>query len=78
MFPSPTIRYFGLTFSMVNMPHPSYYMYHNPTESCFRHLQILEFAQACGRLAQGIEDVQYSCRAKTLDELATDVEALSL
>jgi hypothetical protein len=33
---------------MVNMPHPSYYMNHNPIESCFRHLQILEFAQACG------------------------------
>jgi hypothetical protein len=50
VFPSPTIRYCGLTFSMVNMPHPSYYMNHNPTESCFRQLQILEFAQACGRL----------------------------
>jgi hypothetical protein len=35
---------------MVNMPHPSYYMNYNPTESCFRQLQILEFAQACGRL----------------------------
>jgi hypothetical protein len=37
------------TFSMVNMPHPSYYMNRYPTESCFRQLQILEFAQACGR-----------------------------
>jgi hypothetical protein len=36
MFPSPTIHYCGLTFSVVNMPHPSYYMNHNPTESCFR------------------------------------------
>jgi len=35
---------------MVNMPHPSYYMNHNPAESCFRQLQILEFAQACRRL----------------------------
>jgi hypothetical protein len=50
MFPSPTIQYHGLTFTKVNMPHPSYYMNFNPTESCFRHLQILEFAQACGRL----------------------------
>ncbi|KAH9203555.1 hypothetical protein DL95DRAFT_147148 [Leptodontidium sp. 2 PMI_412] len=50
VFSSPTIHYSGLTFSMVNMPHPSYYMNHHPTESCFRQLQILEFAQACGRL----------------------------
>lgn len=50
VFPSPTIRYCGLTFSIVNMPHPSYYVNYNPTESCFRQLQILEFAQACGRL----------------------------
>jgi len=35
---------------MVNMPHLSYYMNYHPTESCFCQLQILEFAQACGRL----------------------------
>lgn len=49
VFRIPTIHYSGLTFSMVNMPHPSYYMNYYPTESCFRQLQILEFAQACGR-----------------------------
>jgi hypothetical protein len=32
VFPSPTIRYCELTFSMVNMPHPSYYMNYNPRE----------------------------------------------
>ncbi|KFY48545.1 hypothetical protein V495_01245 [Pseudogymnoascus sp. VKM F-4514 (FW-929)] len=47
-FLSPTINYHGLTFSVVNMPHPSYYENYYPAESCFRQLQILEFAQACG------------------------------
>ena len=50
VFPSPIMHYYGLKFSMVNMPHPSYCVNYNPTESCFRQLQILEFAQACGRL----------------------------
>lgn len=50
LFPSRTIYYHGLTLSVVNMPHPSYYMNFCPTESCFRQLQILEFAQACGLL----------------------------
>jgi hypothetical protein len=70
MFPSPTIHYCGLTFSVVNMPHPSYYMNHNPTESCFRQLQILEFAQACGRLwgtwqeKAWMADLRERCRAR--------------
>lgn len=50
VFPLPTIHYSGLTFSIVNMPYPSYYMNYTPTESSFHQLQILEFAQACGRL----------------------------
>ena len=70
MFPLPTICYCGLTFSMVNMPHPSYYMNYNPTESCFRQLQILEFAQACGRLwgtwqeKAWMADIRGRCRAR--------------
>lgn len=50
VFPSPTIRYRGLTFLMINMPHPSYFMNYHPTEFCFRQLQILGFTQACRRL----------------------------
>jgi hypothetical protein len=42
LFPSPTTPYCRLTFSMVNMPQPSYYMIYNSAESYFRHLQILE------------------------------------
>jgi hypothetical protein len=70
VFPSPTICYCGLIFSMVNMPHPSYYMNYHPTESCFRQLQILEFAQACGRLwgtwqeNAWMADLRRKCRAR--------------
>jgi hypothetical protein len=70
VFPSPTVRYCGLTSSIVNMPHPSYYMNYYPTESCFRKLQILEFAQACGRLwgkwqeEAWMADLRGRCRAR--------------
>ncbi|KAL5346708.1 hypothetical protein ACLOAV_008415 [Pseudogymnoascus australis] len=70
MFPSPTICYHGLTFSVVNMPHPSYYVNYNPTESCFRQLQILEFAQACGLLWETwqeeawMADLRGRCKAR--------------
>jgi hypothetical protein len=51
VFPSPQIEYVsGLTFSTINTAHPGYFVNHYRTESCFRQLQILEFAQACGRL----------------------------
>ncbi|KAL3420124.1 hypothetical protein PVAG01_08623 [Phlyctema vagabunda] len=69
-FPLPTIRYCGLAVSIVNMPHPSYYMNYNPTESCFRQLQILEFAQAFGRLwgtwqeKAWMADLRQRCRAR--------------
>jgi hypothetical protein len=70
IFPSPTIRYDELTISMVNMPHPSYYMNYYPTESCFRQLQVLEFAQACGRLwgtwqeMSWMADLRGKCRVR--------------
>ncbi|CZS92515.1 uncharacterized protein RAG0_03131 [Rhynchosporium agropyri] len=70
MFFSPTTPYCGLTLSMVNMPHPSYYMNHTPTESCFRQLQILEFAQAYGRWwgtwqeEAWMADLRQRCRAR--------------
>lgn len=69
-FPSPTIRYCGLAVAIVNMPHPSYYMNYQPTESCFRQLQVLEFAQACGRLwgiwqeKTWMADLRARCRAR--------------
>lgn len=50
VFHFPETTYHGINLSIVNMPHPSYYMNYHTTESCFRQLAILEFAQACGRL----------------------------
>lgn len=72
VFPPHTIPYCGLIFSVVNMTYPSYYMNYNPTESCFRHLQILEFAQACGRLwgtwqeKTWMADLRERCRARAI------------
>ena len=69
-FPLPTIQYCGLAVSLVNMPYPSYYMNYHPTESCFRQLQVLEFAQALGRLwgtwqeKAWMADLRQRCRAR--------------